>query len=70
MCKTSFNAGARHGEKTSAKKIADMQRTLKVIYTWASFDFEKGISTEGRALDNKHVMDLCEKVLNGGLNVF
>lgn len=64
MCKQSFNNGARHGEASAAKKIEDMKSTLKVIYTWASFDFERGITTEGRALDNKHVMDLCEKALN------
>ena len=38
---------------------------LKVIYTWAAYDREQGLLTEDRALHNKHVMELCEKALNG-----
>ena len=51
-------------ENATDRHINDMQRALKVIYTWASFDYDCHINTEGHALDNKHVMDLCEKALN------
>lgn len=65
MCKQSFNNGARHGEASAAKKIEDMKSTLKVIYTWASFDHDRGVITKHNALDGEHVMALCEKALNG-----
>ena len=38
---------------------------LQVIYTWAAYDREQGLLAEDRALHNKHVMELCEKALNG-----
>lgn len=38
----------------------EMASALRVIFTWAAHDHEKG---ERRALDPKHVLDLCSKAL-------
>lgn len=64
MCKTSYEAGIRHSEKTVQKEIKNLRTALKVIYTWASFDKDQGIITEHHALNGKHVMELCERALN------
>jgi len=69
MCKTSFDAGARHGEKAAHREIEKLRIALKVIYTWASFDKERGVITNQNALDGKHVMEICEKALNPCLTV-
>ena len=65
MCQTSFDAGARRGEYVAHKEIERLRSALKVIYTWAAYDREQGLLTEDRALHNKHVIELCEKALNG-----
>lgn len=49
---------------TVNKEIESLRTALKVIYTWASFDKDRGVITDHHALNGKHVMELCEKTLN------
>ena len=63
MCKTSYEAGLRHAEKSSAKKIDELQSALRVIYTWAAHDYNQGTFSEMDTLNRKHVMNLCDKAL-------
>ena len=44
-------------------EVDEMVRALKVITTWAAYDLEKGVR---KALDPKHVLDLCNKALKRG----
>ena len=42
------------------EKVSDLEGTLKVIHTWASFDVSEGRQT---ALVPEHVVALCNKAL-------
>ena len=57
--------GQGAGNMLRTKEIERLRSALKVIYTWAAYDREQGLLTEDRALHNKHVIELCEKALNG-----
>ena len=42
------------------KRVDDLEGSLKVLHTWASFDISEGQQT---ALVPEHVVDLCNKGL-------
>lgn len=57
----------RRKAMTPEKRIAELERALRVIHTWASYDkeqYEKHGHNPG-LLNLDYVIDLCEKALKG-----